>query len=373
MSALNQIIAIQGIIKNYPWGSHQTLAIHRGERESAAPEAELWFGDNPNGPAQIIGQAATLDSITRANGQLPFLAKILAIENSLSLQVHPALDDIPLLTGTCQDENHKPEMIIALSQFEAFVGFSRRDEICQRVDRLNSAAVSQLISEPIRAGATFSQVLETILGLDDLIGMLQEVRSNAGNLDPNRALWLDRIISLYAPKLDPLATLLCELVTLAPGASMYLPPRCVHAYLHGTAIEVMANSDNVIRGGLTNKPIDKVNFLALVEKDQVAAHAIEPSSTPGIREWLPPIEDFSIKELHGEIDKVLDVVNPSIVFSWSGTAEISPEMSGVISSQLTHQLTHPLRVERANGVLLSPGRYRVIGSGSLWVATGKGR
>lgn len=381
MSELGQIIPIQGVIKNYPWGSRQTLAIYRGQPESTEPEAEIWFGDNPNGPAKLINSEAKLDSVTRTSGQLPFLAKILAIENSLSLQVHPALEDIPLLLGACQDQNHKPEMIVALSNFEAFVGFGTSEEIINTVKNLDSDLANELIAEPLREGASIPSVLEKILGVDDGSGILDEVRDNLERIDPRRAHWLNRLIDLYAPKLDPLATLLCELVSLSPGESIYLPPRCVHAYLHGTAIEVMANSDNVIRGGLTNKPIDKSNFLALIEKDRVAARWIQPNSSPGIREWLPPIDDFSVKELHGDIDTLLEVTHASIAFTWSGSAEIFSESNGMDSSQQfhqsthqsAHQQTHSVKVEHANGALLAPGQYRVMGSGSLWVATGKGR
>lgn len=363
-----RIFPIRGVIKNYPWGSRTTLAVHRGEGESSEPEAELWFGDNPHGAAQILGSDKTLDHITNSTTPLPFLAKILAVENSLSLQVHPAIEDIPLLSASRKDENHKPEMIIALTEFDAFVGFSSRESIESLLAIIDSPKLDMLIARPIRAGASITSILDGILGVADSSGILDEVCRGLGKLEPLRAHWLSRLIDLYAPKLDPLATLLCELVRLTPGESIYLPPRCVHAYLHGTVVEVMANSDNVIRGGLTHKPIDKQNFLTLIERARDQAERLTPSIAPGIRRWRAPINDFSITEYHGEIDSALEIMERSIAFAWNGSAEISTSALTTVDDAIER-----VAIQHSDGAFLTPGRYHVLGNGSLWVATGKGR
>lgn len=361
----HQMIPIQGVIKNYPWGSHTTLANHRGAERSAKPEAELWFGDSPHGPALVVGSVDTLDVLTREIGQLPFLAKILAVEHSLSLQVHPALSDIEFLSGVRKDENHKPEMIVALSEFHALVGFASVESILQLVTELNSPLVTQLIANPLRAGAGLSQILDELLGIADSSGVLDEVRARIDNLEPIRRKWLLELIDLYAPKLDPLATLLCELVVLSPGESLYLPPRCIHAYLHGTVVEVMANSDNVIRGGLTNKPIDKKNFLALIDTNHGLAQRITPVIDQSFRQWDAPIPDFSLREFHGEIATSMELANHAIAFAWSGSMEITRE-AGIGAGQM-------VSIRHHHGALLPPGKYRLAGQGSLWVTTGKGR
>ncbi len=362
------IIPIEGVIKNYPWGSHSTLANHRGEVRSVEPEAELWFGDNPQGPSPVKGKSYHLDSITHDFGRLPFLAKILAVEHSLSLQVHPALDDIPRLIDVLKDDNHKPEMLVALTEFHALVGVAQSSVVLEKLRQLDSPQADALIAEPLRRGSTMLDLLDRILGVPDTTGILEEVRNNLGNLDSVRHRWMRELIELYSPKLDPLAFLLCELVILEPGASLYLPPRCIHAYLHGTVVEVMANSDNVIRGGLTNKPIDKKNFLAVVDTNSGLAQRITPESRAGVLHWRPPIEDFALMRFdsdHTNREQVreLFIEDHAIAFASDGSAVISTGEtggSGVLISQ-------------NDGALLAPGAYRLESHGSLWVVTGKGR
>ena len=360
------IIPIRGIVKNYPWGSHTTLATHRGEARSEVPEAELWFGDHPQGPARIAGTTDTLDRITREFGSLPFLAKILAVEHSLSLQVHPALPDIPALKDVLKDDNHKPEMVIALSEFHALVGFAPIESILDLLERLNSEKVKNLLAEPLRSGATLIDALDRVLGIDDTSGVLDEVLGKIGNLDNREQKWLRELIELYAPKLDPLALLLCELVVLQPGESLYLPPRCIHAYLHGTVVEVMANSDNVIRGGLTNKPIDKKNFLAVIDTELAKALRIDPVVSDGTQHWIAPIEDFALRRLEGDIGSEITVDEHAIAFTSSGSVEVSPAGASAHHG-------NKVVISRNDGVMLAPGKYLVTGRASLWVVTGKGR
>lgn len=368
-SLSRRLVSIEGIIKNYPWGSRETLARHRGVPESEVPEAELWFGDNPQGPSIISGTSTSLDELTRAlgnalpRGQLPFLAKILAVEQSLSLQVHPALEDIPSLQNVCKDQNHKPEMVVALTEFQAFVGFADIEETLELLENLHSEKVNVLITEPLRAGISLTEILDNLLGVDDTTDVLQEVQQCLTNIDSIRGKWMQELINLYAPKLDPLATLLCELVTLHPGESIYLPPKCVHAYLNGTVVEVMANSDNVLRGGLTHKPIDKGNFLKVVDSRSGVAARITPTITDVSREWKPPILDFALQEFQGSINTDLMVENYAIAFAWQGATRISTA---------TGSAEH-VDVHHATGALITPGKYTLVGSGSLWVATGKGR
>jgi mannose-6-phosphate isomerase len=379
MTQLNKkILTIHGTIKNYPWGSHQTLARQRGALESVEPEAELWFGDNPEGPSPVADSGLTLDRITSTldpalpKGQLPFLAKILAVERALSLQVHPSLEDISELQNICKDQNHKPEMVVALTEFQAFVGFADINESLKLLEKLNSEKINDLLANPLRAGVPIKEILKNILGVEDTTGILDEVQKHLGQLDHIRGRWMRELIELYSPKLDPLATLLCELVILQPGESLYLPPKCVHAYLNGTVVEVMANSDNVIRGGLTHKPIDKKNFLKIIDAERATALRIHPTMLSSHREWKPPIVDFLLYEFQGEIDAELVVENYAIAFAWQGRARIA-QIAQVAQSELPANESTHADVYHEVGALLAPGRYALSGSGSLWVATGKGR
>lgn len=376
MTQLNKkILTIHGTIKNYPWGSRQTLARHRGLQESVEPEAEIWFGDNPEGPSPVAGLGLTLDRITSAldpalpQRQLPFLAKILAVERALSLQVHPALEDLSELLNICKDQNHKPEMVVAITEFQAFVGFADVRESLKLLEKLNSEKINHLLANPLRAGVPIKEILEDILGVEDTTGILDEVQDHITSLDHVRSRWMRELIDLYSPKLDPLATLLCELVILQPGESLYLPPKCVHAYLNGTVVEVMANSDNVIRGGLTHKPIDKKSFLKVIDAERATALRIHPTMLRSRREWKPPIVDFVLYEFNGVIDAELEVENYAIAFAWEGRARISQ----LAHIELPANESAHADIYQEVGALLAPGRYALRGSGSLWVATGKGR
>ena len=370
-----KILTIHGVIKNYPWGSRETLARHRGAQQSAEPEAELWFGDNPAGPSPVADTGVTLEEITRTldpalpQSQIPFLAKILAVERSLSLQVHPSLEDIPKLHNICKDKNHKPEMVVALTEFQAFVGFAQIKESLKLLEKLNSQKVNALLTDPLRAGVPIKEILKDVLGVDDATGTLEEVRKCMANLDHIRGRWMRELIDLYSPKLDPLATLLCELVVLQPGESLYLPPKCVHAYLNGTVVEVMANSDNVIRGGLTHKPIDKSNFLEIIDTEKATALRIHPTVTKSHRKWQPPIVDFVLHEFQGVIDAELEVEEYAIAFAWEGRTQIFQ----IVQPETPAGQSEYADIYHEIGALLAPGRYALKGSGSLWVATGKGR
>jgi mannose-6-phosphate isomerase len=360
------MIPIQGIVKNYPWGSHTTLAQHRGEVRSDEPEAELWFGDYPQSPARIVGSTATLDQVTKEFGQLSFLAKILAVEESLSLQVHPALADIAALRDVLKDDNHKPEMVVALSEFHALVGLAPTENVLALLERLDSPKVKNLLAEPLRNGGTLIDALDQILGIDDGLGILDEVLEKIDNLDGQKQKWLRKLIDLYAPKLDPLALLVCELVVLQPGESLYLPPRCIHAYLHGTVVEVMANSDNVIRGGLTNKPIDKKNFLSVIDSQVAIALRIDPVTRNGIHHWIAPTDDFELRRLEGKLAGEITIDEYAIAFTSIGSVEVSRAGTSANNDE-------KVVLSRNDGALLAPGRYLLKGRASLWVVTGKGR
>jgi mannose-6-phosphate isomerase len=367
MTRQNSLITpIKGVIKNYPWGSHMTLAKHRGEIRSDQPEAELWFGDHPAGPAQIIGSTDTLDQVTSHLGSLPYLAKILAVEHPLSLQVHPGLDDIPTLKNVLKDENHKPELVVALTEFHALVGLAPRESAMRLIEQLSSPKVEVLLAQPLRHGRSAVEILEQLLGFDDTSGILEEVRECVSNLDSRHQKWLLELIELYAPKLDPLALLLCDLVVLNPGENIYLPPRCIHAYLHGTVVEVMANSDNVVRGGLTNKPIEKKNFLALVDAHSGEAIRINPEVSGDSTRWCVPIDDFALQRLNGDLDTTIQVDEYAIAFTWTGSVEISLLGAGREDGNKAFVIGN-------RGVLLAPGTYALAGRASLWVVTGKGR
>ncbi len=132
------------------------------------------------------------------------------------------------------------------------------------------------------------------------------------------------------------------------------------------AVEVMANSDNVIRGGLTNKPIDKQNFLSLVGRSPARGERITPQVRDGVHQWRAPVEDFLLHNIEGEINQRMTLTDWAIAFLWRGSVDVSPQRSG-------EEVFAQERISQSKGALLARGEYLFKGSGSLWVVSGKGR
>lgn len=274
---------LEGVIKHYPWGSRHVLAALQGRSTpSEQPEAELWLGAHPSGPAQVEveGAWAPLDELIRADPEywlgpealarhgprLPFLMKVLAVEQPLSLQAHP---DAQRAASIFEQERHlsaaerrytdpyaKPELVCALTRFEALCGVRSEDEIREW---LAAAGLGDLMDSSAVGSAAVHDFLARWLRLSSvrrrpqIEDLLAAARRRAAE-DPISRRILD--LAVHWPG-DPglVAPVLLHEIALEPGEALFLPAGVLHCYLSGAAIEVMAASDNVVRAGLTNKPI----------------------------------------------------------------------------------------------------------------------
>ena len=282
---------MENTIKNFAWGSYNTiqnlLDIPNGD---GLPQAELWMGAHPNGCSRIlisdqkillsdfinVDKSSILSSETNLNfGELPYLFKVLAAEKALSIQVHPskveakegfdkeALSDVlvedPL--RNYRDANHKPELVYALTSFTAMNGFRQCSEIIRLLNLIDSFSVKKIIysiselSEPKKLESIFKQLLslngnDKSNTIDALLLLTDEKREDSlFRLVYELSVQYPGDIGLFGP-------LLLNVITLKPGEAMFLEARTPHAYIKGTGLEVMANSDNVLRAGLTSKNID---------------------------------------------------------------------------------------------------------------------
>ena len=339
---------------------------------SAHPEAELWFGAHPAAPAVVRDDARentlleVIDADPRAelgtlcaeryDGRLPFLMKILAAEEPLSLQAHPSLQqakegfarenergiDVGAPDRNYRDENHKPELVVALSEFHALAGFR---DVRETVDLLRVLQVPELDSHlGMIAGQPDSQGLRALFttwitlpesALSTLIpavlaGAIRYLESGQDRFAAEARTVLE--IGENYP-LDPgvLAVLLLNRVTLAPGEGLYLPAGNLHAYLWGTAVEVMANSDNVLRGGLTPKHVDVPELLRVLDFTPVAPGDIAPSIHTLNSELIyqTPAAEFRLSKV--ELDGtglrrpssiLFDVPGPQILLCTTGSIEL---------------------------------------------------
>ncbi|GAA3405155.1 mannose-6-phosphate isomerase, class I [Pseudarthrobacter polychromogenes] len=339
---------IENVLRDYAWGSTTAIAALLGRPESGRPEAELWIGAHPDSPstARVPGDGATTaldalissdpghylgaDSVARFGPRLPFLAKILAAAQPLSLQVHPSLEQaragfarenaegVPAgaPNRNYRDDNHKPEMILALTPFEALCGFrpvAETREILAHVAAAcgsSEAGVPALVGElqdDLRAsdeGQGLRKAFERLITggrsvAEDTALVVAALLSEAA-LAPHEA-ELKTVISLnekYPGDPGVLISLLLNRVSLAPGEAVYLPAGNVHAYLHGLGVEVMASSDNVLRGGLTPKFVDVPELLRTVDFQPVAVPMLAAERTALDQEvFRPPFEEFQLQRI----------------------------------------------------------------------------
>lgn len=285
-------------VQHYAWGSHTAIPELLGKPTPAAePWAELWMGAHPVATSRVEGPdggepldrfiardpEAVLGASVAARfaGRLPFLFKVLAAAEPLSIQAHPSLAqaregferenreglalDAP---DRCyRDANHKPELICALTPFNALNRFREPGEIADRVAALRepvlAAPVAALRDRPDRAGlAAFFETLWTLREPARAAAIASGAvwARQRGGSDP-AARWVSALAARYPSDIGVLAPLLLNVVELAPGEAMFLAAGELHSYLEGVGIEIMANSDNVLRGGLTAKHVDVAELL----------------------------------------------------------------------------------------------------------------
>ena len=339
---------LSGTLRPYAWGSLTAMAELFGRDPSGEPEAELWFGAHPGAPSAVLGEeAGTLDeliardparllgsSTVAVHGEsLPFLAKVLAAGSPLSLQVHPTREqaaagfaaeeaagvDRAAADRNYKDANHKPEMIFALTDFEALCGFRQPEEAAQlfrtvaRLAETTGTPAPALFTETasdLESGRPENERLEGVFrrlisGGDEVreavaaaAGAVRKLQCpDREGLDPAVA-ELDELDGYYPGDPGVLISLLLNRVSLSPGEAIYLPAGNIHAYLRGLGVEVMASSDNVLRGGLTPKHVDLPELLRTIDFQALGVPRVEPErSGLGQELYRPPFSEFSLQRL----------------------------------------------------------------------------
>lgn len=342
------LIFIENTPRAYAWGSRDALPELLGTSPTGEPQAELWLGAHPGDPATVakaVPGARTLIDLIESDperygvdgGQLPFLLKVLAIGAPLSLQAHPdkaqaeagfAAEEAAGIARDARernygDPNHKPELLVALSEVSALSGF--RD--------IGDAKRELLALAELAGGGPGAEALERAAGLcgvdgasgpepgddggahrraylawalgggSDAIAATRAIgiavrgaaASEDGRIDRHRLAVLRQLTVAYPDDPGVLVSLLLHLVRLEPGEAIYLGARQLHAYLSGIAVEVMASSDNVLRAGFTEKHVDVDELLRIVdfgELDEPKLPARELA--PGLLVWEPGVPDFRL-------------------------------------------------------------------------------
>jgi mannose-6-phosphate isomerase len=326
-SKMFSISLLKNTIQEYAWGSICAIPDLLGQKNPENhPQAELWMGAHPKAPSLAYhnGQWISLQQLIaqdpenilgkkvakQFNNRLPFLFKVLAAAQPLSIQAHPNRQQaqrgfqrenaqkIPLdaANRNYRDDNHKPECICALTQFWALSRFRRIPKILSCLQQLNLKQLNDLLTDfkrqPTPQG--LQQFYTSLLSLkqDHQKRVVDEARQNARHMaaEHPELEWLLKLADHYPEDIGVLAPVFLNLTCLEPGQALYLDAGELHAYLEGLGIELMANSDNVLRGGLTPKHVDVPELLRvlnfedrditlLAPETSVANELIYPSPT----------------------------------------------------------------------------------------------
>lgn len=379
---------LQGSVQHYAWGTMEAIPELLRQQPDGTPHAEYWLGTHPLGPARVGGVTLTelLASdpdllgagVRRAFGdELPFLMKVLSARHALSIQAHPSREQaedgfareneagIPLDAPerVYSDPWPKPEILIALDLFETLSGF--RDPL-ETAGLLSALGVTDELGSLItplterKGAAALAQVFLEVLSLEGERARLTDVVSAAAlrhAADPGAVGDFARTIveldAVFPGDPGILAALLMNRVTLNPGEAMYVPAGQMHAHLRGTGIEVMANSDNVIRGGLTPKHVDVRELVAVVDFEPREPRVLSP-----VRE-REGLESYPIDCPEFEVWRVLGTDRPAVL-PGAGSARILFVTDGAIT---LHCDQGDRLLQRGEAVFLAAGEQQVAASG----------
>lgn len=283
------MLLLRNVVQPYDWGPVDGIARLVGSEPTGGHEAELWVGTHGRGPSTVVGGDPAAEGRTLAEvvGDLPFLLKVLSIGQALSVQAHPSAEQasagfareeeagLPLDAPerSYRDAAAKPEVLVALEPTWVLCGFRPADEAADMLHALGAAEVGPLVDQ-LRGGGA-EAVLDAVgwlvrLAPDEHDLVARAAATSAGSVDGSRAdplAWVGRLAQQHPGDPTCLAPLLLDLLELAPGDAVHLPAGNLHAYLEGAGVELMATSDNVLRGGLTSKHVDAAELLHVLRAE----------------------------------------------------------------------------------------------------------
>ena len=382
------IVKIANQPRNYAWGSRTLIADYFGQqlagKDPSEPMAEIWFGTHPGSPS-VLADNPNQSLVAELGGhEVKFLLKILAADQPLSIQAHPTSEQakagferensqgIPISASNrnYKDDQPKPEIIVALSEFEALCGFKPIDEIDALLEDMETHTG---VSEGFRSmSANWRKLLHEADGLQKIF---TDISHRKGNLDgftaeltamadfEARFALAERLNLLYPGDPGVIISLLMNHVFLEPGQALFLAAGNVHAYLSGLGVEVMAASDNVLRGGLTPKHIDVDELERVVDfRAGKIAPVIPREVVQGLVEYPCDTDAFLLYKVEpsgGTVLADLSMPGESIILCTAG--EIA----------LSNSLEERVILRRGEAAYMSSEAklFTISGSGTAFLAT----
>ncbi len=350
---------LMNTVRHYPWGSHTVIPELLGEPSPAdRPYAELWMGAHPDGPS-VLSDGTPLDKAieerpeellgaechARFGNRLPFLLKVLAAEQPLSLQAHPTNEQAQAgyaaeeaagvphddATRTFKDPFHKPELLLALTTFEALCGFRPVDESLHCLAKLHVPELKPTIAALARGGlrAAIPQLIALAPEARSVLvtAVAEAARGFVAAHDPefiNTYRWAATLAETYPADPGVVISLMCNHLKLEPGEGVFLPAGNLHAYLSGAGVEVMAGSDNVLRGGLTHKHVDLAALMEVLDFTDGKVPVIHPVLGPGGLRYPVPVDDFDLTRVQLDSHSgSLTTSGPQVLLCTEGAAELT--------------------------------------------------
>lgn len=388
MKTLPPFIFMQNVIQDYAWGSTSSIQqLFNIPNPDNKPQAEIWMGAHSNGCSQvdINGEIVRLDSIIEQNktailgeptekrfNELPYLFKVLAAEKALSIQVHPSKQaaevgfekenqagiNLKAANRNYKDPNHKPELVYALTPYQAMNGFRDFKDIIRMFETVNAPALQTQVAalKDNQTESGLSQFFEAILSLtgEAKDSSIQALMAHAQEYKGNEL--ADLLIELekqYPGDVGLFAPLMLHVITLKPGEAMFLDACTPHAYIKGTGLEIMANSDNVLRAGLTPKYMDIPELIAntICQPKPSNEILLAPKEEKNAKHYPIPVDDFKFSVYECEANLTCD--SAEIIFA------INADVT------LTHPSGYILVLTKGESAFIpySAGEYRVLSSG----------
>ena len=394
------MLLLRNVIQAYPWGPIDGMVPLLGNQPTGDHQAELWVGTHERGPSVVVGgdhDGRTLAEVIAEDPRtylgseladagataLPFLLKVLAIGEPLSLQAHPSAEQatagfdreeaagvaIDAPDRTYRDRSPKPEALVALVETWALCGFRPPLAAAELIEEIDVNALDPLLAILRAPGPdALHDALAWVLRLagderHEVATATAAAASKATSGASDRSdprWWVARLAADYGGDPTCLAPLLMELLTLAPGEAVHLGAGNLHAYLEGAGVEIMAASDNVLRGGLTDKHIDVDGLLAVLRFEPGVptrpAASDENSNTVaydcGEAAFLLTRVDLS----DGPVS--IAPTGPSLLLAVGGEGDVAGIGGGLV-------------VGHGDAVFVAPGEGPLLltGSGTLWWAT----
>ena len=398
---MKKICLMKNTIQEYAWGSHTAIADLMGNKSpSAKPQAELWMGAHPKAPSlvkyddkwlsllDLIKQSPKdilgKDIAAKFDNKLPYLFKVLAASKPLSIQAHPSLKqakegferenrlgialDSP--SRNYKDENHKPECICALTPFLALYGFRKISEIISLMEKICQKVLDKELNhlkrQPNSEG--LKSFFHSLITMNDRRKkqIIEYAITNAQKLSEDNPCfkWIFNLYKEYPDDMGIFAPILLNLISLKPGQALFLPSGELHAYLDGLGIELMANSDNVLRGGLTKKHIDVPELIRVLNFEEKEVDVLMPQKN---------------KDCEGVYYSIAEEFILSVISNEKNISYTSPEKRSVEiilcadgkASVTDISINENITLTRGTSVIIpsSVKKYKIEGKATLYKAS----